>query len=129
MPGETGIKLDLTEFNAKLEEFVRISSGEAATFTAQVGEAILSRAQKRTPVLTGFLQNSSLRVEVNGSKGLAHEIGFTAKYAAAVHERPELTHKQGQAFYLKAAIDEDGPGIMQRAVPLMAQRIAGRLGS
>ncbi len=126
MPGETGMKLDLTEFNAKLGDFLRVSRDEAATFSSQVAESILSAAQKRTPVLTAFLQNSSLRLDVSGSKGLGHEIGFTASYAAAVHERSELAHTQGQSHFMLAAINEDGPGIVQRAVPLMAQRIAGR---
>lgn len=129
MPGETGLKLDLTEFNANLAQFVRVSHDEAARFSVQVSESILSAAQKRAPVLTGFLQNSSLRLDVSGSKGLAHEIGFTAAYAAAVHERSELSHTQGQSHYMLAAINEDGPGIIQRAVPLMAQRLAGRVGS
>jgi len=129
MPGETGLHLDMTEFNANLERFKAASIEEAAIFTVQVAEPILSQAQKRAPVLTGFLKGSSLRMEVAGSNGLAHEIGFTAVYAAAVHERSELTHSQGQSHYLLAAINEDGPGIMQRAVPLMAQRLSGRSGA
>jgi len=129
MPGETGLQLDMTEFNANLARFVEASRDEAARFTVQVSESILSQAQKRAPVLTGFLKGSSLRAEVDGGGGLTHEIGFTAIYAAAVHERSELTHSQGQSHYLLAAINQDGPGIMQRAAALMAQRLAARTGS
>ncbi len=129
MPGPDGLQIDMTEFNANLAKFVRVAHDEAATFTAQVAESILSQAQRRAPVKTGFLKNSSLRIEVGGSRGLSHEIGFNATYAAAVHERTDLTHTQGQPFYLRDAIVKDGPGIMERAVAAMRQRIAGRTGA
>lgn len=131
MPGPDGIQLDMTEFNASLAKFARVAHDEASVFTRQVSESILSQARRRAPIAYGFLKNDSPvgPIEISGSKGLGHEIGFNATYAAAVHERTDLRHTQGQPFYLRDAITKDGPGIMERAVPIMSQRIAGRSGS
>ncbi len=131
MPGETGLKLDLTEFTQKLNAFARVSNQEAGRFAEHVSLAIFSQAQKRAPKKTNFLaQDSAIPPRViDGTSGLGWEFGFGAYYAAAVHERSELHHDNGQSHYMLAAINEDGPGIMQRAVPLMAQRLAGRVGS
>ncbi len=131
MPGDTGMKLDLSEFTQKLNAFARVSHDEAGRFAEHVSLAIFSQAQKRAPKKTNFLaQDSAIPPRpVDGTNGLGWEFGFGAHYAAAVHERSELRHENGQSHYMLAAINEDGPGIIERAVPLMAQRLAGRAGS
>lgn len=122
MPGPDGITLDFSEFNASLAAFNQRFPAEAGIMVRQVGHALISAAQKRTPVLTGFLQNSGIVVEVG--KPLAVEIGFNATYAAAVHERLELTHTQGQSKFLESALREDGPEILR----LQSAEFARRLG-
>ena len=130
MPGPDGLQIDTAELSEKLKQFAQKSHDEARTLSLQVSHGILSQARRRAPIASGFLKNDSPvdPQEIAGSKGLGYEFGFNAEYAAAVHERSELTHSQGQAFYLRDAIVEDGPKIMERAVATMAQRLAGRSG-
>lgn len=121
MPGPDGLTLDFSEFNASLAAFNQRFPAEAATMVRQVGHTLISQAQKRTPIATGFLQNSGILVDEG--KPLAVEIGFNATYAAAVHERLELTHSQGQAKFLEAAIREEGPEILRRQAAEFARRL------
>lgn len=55
---------------------------------------------------------------------LAYEIGFNTEYAAAVHERLDLHHDQGQAKYFERAIRDDGPEIFRK----QAEHYAARMG-
>lgn len=52
-------------------------------------------------------------------------IGFNADYAAAVHERLDLHHDQGQAKFLEAAIQHaQTAGLLQKSVMLEVSRCA-----
>lgn len=122
MPGPDGIQLDFSEFNASLAAFNLRFPSEAGLMTWQVGQAILSAAQKRTPVKWSTLQNSGLS-DPKDAGPLKYEIGFNTEYAAAVHERLELRHTQGQAKYLEAAIREEGPDILRKQAAEFARRL------
>ena len=122
MPGPDGLTLDFSEFNRQLRALSERNAVEAGLMTWQVGQAILGAAQKRTPVDTTALQNSALS-DPKDAGPLNYQIGFNTEYAAAVHERLELTHSQGQAKFLEAAIREEGPEILRRQAAEFARRL------
>ncbi len=84
-------------------------------------------AQKRVPVDEGNLKGSAYTSVSIGSYGVVGEIGFTAFYAAYVHEAPMILQglprptkgnfwdKQGQATnkFLEKAIDENHSEILE----------------
>lgn len=75
----------------------------------------MHEARKRTPVLSGELQDSG-RVESSKSK-LQVRIVFGnewAYYAAAVHEDLDAFHDDGQAKYLESVYNESAPYWAQR---------------
>lgn len=120
MPGKNGLQLDTRAFTARLRAFAKKSHAEANVMVHQTGEAILGAGQKRTPIETGTLQNSGT-VEPAGD--LRVVIGFNTTYAAAVHERTELHHEQGEAKYLENAIVQEGPRILQAQADEMKRRM------
>ncbi len=121
MAGETGLTIDLTEFNRNLRALNERSAVEAGRMVREVGHALISAAAGYAPIDTGFLKASGLLVE--GAHPLAVEIGFNASYAAAVHERLDLNHAQGQAKYFERAIREDGPEIFRKQAAHYAARM------
>jgi len=71
----------------------------------QFGEHVLGQAQQITPVKTGALQNSATSEPARmAGDDISKTIGFNTDYAAAVHERLDLAHMQGQAKYLETAM-------------------------
>ena len=112
MPGPDGLQVDLSAFNQSLREVRRRHASEAPKMLREVGHALISAGQGYAPIETGFLKGSGILVDEG--KPLAVEIGFNAEYAAAVHERLDLTHEQGQAKYFERAIREDGPEIFRK---------------
>lgn len=103
MSGETscsisGFLATLTKHNRKVMEAGRKALDRA-------GEHILGQAQKLAPVDTGALKASATSepAKVQGG-GFVKVIGFNTDYAAAVHERMDLHHPQGQSKFLETAI-------------------------
>lgn len=76
----------------------------------QFGAHVLGEAQKLAPIDTGNLKNSDVSVpaELHGDQ-VTKVIGFNAEYAAAVHERLNVHHNQGQAKYLNKAVMDNQP--------------------
>jgi hypothetical protein len=68
----------------------------------QFGNHVIGKAQKLAPVETGALKASGIAQEpvVRGTS-IDQVIGFNTNYAAAVHERLDLHHPQGQAKFLE----------------------------
>lgn len=122
MPGETSLVLDLSEFRKNLKALRDRDVEAAPKMVRDVGHALISSAQGRVPIETGFLKASGILAETG--KPLGVEIGFNATYAAAVHERLEPKHPQGEAKYLEKAIKIDGPEIFLKA----AKHYAARMG-
>lgn len=66
------------------------------------GEHVIGKAQQVTPVKTGALQNSGTTLPaVASGSGISKTIGFNTNYAAAVHERLDQFHSQGEAKFLE----------------------------
>ncbi|MGE5609000.1 MAG: HK97 gp10 family phage protein [Bacillota bacterium] len=82
----------------------------------------VGESQELCPVKTGALQASGTwgEVERHGYT-LTITIGHNTDYAAAVHERLDLHHEQGQAKYLETAIRQRAPGL----APYVAEEIKG----
>jgi hypothetical protein len=74
------------------------------------GEHVIGDSQQLCPVDTGALKASgtTLPAEANGTK-LSKTIGHNVNYAAAVHERLDQHHDQGQAKFLETAIRNNAP--------------------
>jgi hypothetical protein len=70
----------------------------------EIALLLKKRAQKRTPVDTGFLRTSSQqRVETAG-ESFKSIVDYTADYAIAVHENLNARHPTGQAKFLRDAL-------------------------
>lgn len=97
---------DFSEFFKNANE-ATARAVEAARHGLDVfGEHVIGDAQQLTPRDTGALQGSGTGGEpakVEGST-ISKEIGFNTEYAAAVHERLDVNHPQGQAKFLETAM-------------------------
>jgi hypothetical protein len=69
---------------------------------------------KRIPVEYGVLRGSHYVSPPTGTIMPRVQVGVGTKYAAAVHERTEVTHDVGQAKYLSSVVDERRTGYAQR---------------
>lgn len=121
MPGETGINLDFSEFNRNLATLSRQSKRGGRQLVRDVGFAIVAQSSARAPIKEGHLKGSGKLVEIG--KPLSVEIGHTVNYAAAVHERTELRHEQGEAKYMENAVVQDGPEILENAARDLGRRL------
>lgn len=62
------------------------------------------------PIDTGFLKASATWTPLQHQGGFYFvEVGHNASYAAAVHERLDLHHPQGQAKFLETALRNNAP--------------------
>lgn len=96
---------DISSLLAGLGEAERRAVAAAVKAIDVFGEHVIGDSQQLTPVDTGFLAASGTTTpaELKGSS-IEKEIGHNAEYAAAVHERLDQQHKQGQAKFLSTAI-------------------------
>lgn len=71
---------------------------------------VLGDAQQIAPIDTGFLKASATDepAVLDGSE-ITKEIGFTADYAAAVHDNRTAHHDQGEAEFLATSLEENEP--------------------
>lgn len=74
------------------------------------GLHVLGDAQQLCPVDTGALVASATEepARLDGNE-VTKRIGFNTDYAAAVHERLDVLHAQGQAKFLETAIRNNAP--------------------
>lgn len=92
--------------NANLKRLNGMYLSETKKAVGAESEIILGVSKKRTPKDTGYLRNSgytSVNQDLKG-KIFAH-IGFSADYAAKVHET-NLNYKVGGWKYLESAVNE-----------------------
>lgn len=87
-------------------------------------EIEMTEAKRRTPVKTGALRASGhVGGPFNRTGGVVEVVmgfgGPAVSYAATVHERLDVFHRNGQAKYLESVLLE--------SVPYLAQRIANRI--
>lgn len=69
------------------------------------GEHVIGDSQQLAPVATGALKASGTTLPAEAKGGSIEKlIGHNVGYAAAVHERLDQKHTQGQAKYLETAV-------------------------
>ena len=76
------------------------------------GEHVIGDSAQLAPKLTTFLAASgtTLPAEVKGGS-IEKTIGHNADYAAAVHERLDVHHDNGQAKFLETAVRNNAPKV------------------
>jgi hypothetical protein len=117
---------DVRQFLKGLAQAEQRSKDAARKALDQFGEHVLGDAQQLTPVDTGALKASGYTepVTVDAGGEMAKPIGFNTSYAAAVHERLDVHHDQGQAKFLETAIRNNQP----KLAPFIADRVKKALG-
>ena len=70
----------------------------------QACEAVLARSNSLVPVDTGRLRDSG-SIDVQGLEGA---VGYSADYAALVHENTLVHHAKGEAKFLETAAEDAG---------------------
>lgn len=105
---------DVNEFLRGLEGPAQERAIEAGVrAVGQFGEHVLGVAQEDCPVETGTLQNSATSQPAKRiGDGIEKTIGFNTDYAAAVHERLDVHHSQGNAKYLENAMKTETPKLL-----------------
>lgn len=105
------ITFDTSRFLRALTQTYKPEAQAAAARAVGVfGEAVMGKAQRLAPVDTGTLKGSGVTDDPVIEDGrIRSEVGFNTDYAAAVHERLDLHHPQGQAKFLEAPMREMAP--------------------
>jgi hypothetical protein len=97
---------DASKLMAGLGEAKRRKMEAARRAVDQFGEHVIGDAQQLTPVKTGALKASgTTEPAVESGDSISKAIGFNTDYAAAVHERLESKHDQGEAKFLEKAMN------------------------
>lgn len=109
--------------NVSFQTKLRLNPGgmQAARTRAlrEIGEDILRRSQRITPLRTGRLIASG-RAEVDGNRAI---VRYTAPYALYVHEDTRAHHANGQAKYLATALK--APATLEAATKACARALRG----
>jgi len=117
MPSRTEIQPLIDAMRSKLEK-VRVAAAKAA---GEWGSFVVSEGQIITPIDTGHLRGSG-RADppaITGNR-VTCRFGFNAVYAAAVHERLDLSHAAPtQAKFLETTIRRVEP----QFAPFVRQRL------
>lgn len=87
----------LSEVIGNLDRLPKAITADALQATTASGTEILEIAQRNCPVRTGRLRDSGY-VKV---LGFEVEVGFSAPYAADVHEDTSADHSTGEAKFLE----------------------------
>ena len=94
------IRVDSKEMQAALRKLVTTVNDETAKTLGDEGHNLLERANATAPVKTGQLKASGFVQHDKRRKAI--EVGYTAEYAAAVHER---SHDEESEQWFKKAVD------------------------
>jgi len=70
----------------------------------EIALLLKNKAQKRTPVDTGFLRTSAQHHVETAGDSFKSIVDYTADYAIAVHENLNARHPVGQAKFLRDAL-------------------------
>ena len=97
MATELEIK-NLKEFIQKLEKASNRILSRAERGLVEAGQFLQGKSMEIVPVQTGYLRASAFTRKVSQGHVI---VGYTALYAAYVHENPNAAH--GQAFNIKHA--------------------------
>jgi hypothetical protein len=126
---------DIQEFLKRLAEGGEIVRAAASKALDQFAEQVVGDAQQLCPVKTGTLKGSGIKGRnaravaadvplVDNGDTLEKTVGFNTNYAAAVHERLDATHKDGQAKFLEASLRNNQP----KLAPFVGGRVKKALG-
>lgn len=96
----------------ELDRVTKTVTADALEGTTEAGGQILEIAQQNCPVKTGRLRNSGY-VHVLGYEV---EIGFSADYAATVHEDTSAGHDTGEAKFLETPFKTATQAILPEAI-------------
>lgn len=111
----TAAGFNMAEFSSRLRQLEKRQAGRGRRAMVLAAEQIIGDAAELCPVKTGTLKASGTVDDSHVGKGDGDlgfvRFGFNTAYAAAVHERTELRHEQGQAKFLEAAIVNGLPRI------------------
>src|SRR4051794_9242208 len=101
---------DTSKIIANLKAQGGKAQGAAARAGGKFGLIVNGDAQELAPVDTGALKASATDepAAISGGK-ITKVIGFNVNYAAAVHERLDVKHAQGEAKYLYTAMKVNQP--------------------
>lgn len=91
----TGIK----EIEANLSKAIAGIKGKTEEGVFLAAQFIKGEAQELTPVDEGLLRNTAFVARVPDTTEIAFTVGYTAKYAAAVHEFPMKLKGQPRADF------------------------------
>lgn len=118
--------------NVDISQFVRSLNAQAKPRVMEAGrqavdaagEHILGQAQKLAPIKSGDLKGSATgeKAQIRGNN-ITKTIGFSVHYAAAVHERLDLHHDQGQAKFLETALRQNQVRFSQYVVAAMKKAL------
>jgi hypothetical protein len=96
---------DIKQFLKGLGEARQRAETAAVRAVNKAANHTIGQAQKLAPVDTGALKASGTALPAENNDGqITATIGFNTDYAAAVHERLDLYHKQGQAKFLEVPL-------------------------
>lgn len=104
----TPFKLTKLEFNSSqlergLNTFQSETNAKLKIESKEVCDDILRNAKQMCPVDSGNLRDSGYIEEIENGK---YKVGFSADYAAIVHEKPDGWQKSGETQFLTKAIKE-----------------------
>lgn len=104
------VSADASNFLANLAKAEARFVDRAKTAIGAFAAMVVGNAQQLAPVDTGMLKASGVWTPVVVAAGtITCEVGFNMDYAAAVHERLNVRHRQGQAKYLETAMVQLAP--------------------
>lgn len=101
----------LSDVLHELDKVTRTVTADALEGAADAGYQILDVAQRNCPVKSGRLRDSGY-VHVLGYEV---QVGFSAEYAATVHEDTSAHHDTGQAKFLETPF-KTAPQILPEAI-------------
>ncbi|MGB7157118.1 MAG: hypothetical protein WBD40_03565 [Tepidisphaeraceae bacterium] len=101
---------DISSFLKGLGEARARGIAAARRSVSRFAQHVIGDAQELAPVDTGALKASgtALPAEAKGTE-ISAQIGFNTNYAAAVHERLDVNHDQGEAKFLETAMRKNTP--------------------
>lgn len=122
------ITVNTDEVNRQLQEVFQRSQVNGARLLHEAADGVISVGEPRVPFRTGALRLSGKEIpppEHLPNGVIRQRFGYTAPYAAIVHEDLQAHHPIGQAKYLEATLEIDGPKIVQAAMEDLLSRGGG----
>ena len=101
---------DIRKFQDRLRQAKGQARKAAGRGLLKFANHVIGESQALTPVDTGALAASGTVGELEeAGERMSVTIGHNTTYAAAVHERLDVHHPQGQAKYLETAVRNNIP--------------------